>query len=105
MGAFCRPRSLYGKGRRSRFSFGHDSSGGIFLFQQGLYVACNIAFATSPPSSLSSYAAAVERGFGSGVDYGQIVKTNAAIRCTPAMEAGVTNSPWTVANLVEMIEG
>jgi len=33
------------------------------------------------------------------------VKTNAAIRCTPAMEAGITNSPWTVANLVEMIEG
>ena len=28
-----------------------------------------------------------------------------SLRCTPAMEAGVTNSPWTVANLVEMIEG
>jgi IS1 family transposase len=37
--------------------------------------------------------------------YYNFVKTNAAIRCTPAMEAGVTNSPWTVANLVEMIEG
>jgi hypothetical protein len=28
--------------------------------------------------SLSSYAVAVERGFGSGVDYGQIVKTYAS---------------------------
>ena len=28
--------------------------------------------------SLQSYAAAVERGFGSGVDYGQIVKTYAS---------------------------
>lgn len=26
------------------------------------------------------------------------------IRCTPAMEAGVTTSPWTVRELVDMIE-
>jgi len=37
--------------------------------------------------------------------YYNFVKTHTPLRCTPAMEAGVTNSPWTVANLVEMIEG
>ena len=36
--------------------------------------------------------------------YYNFVKINAAIRCTPAMEAGVTDSAWTVANLIEMIE-
>jgi hypothetical protein len=37
--------------------------------------------------------------------YYNFVKTNGAIRRTPAMEAGVTDSAWTVANLVEMVEG
>jgi hypothetical protein len=37
--------------------------------------------------------------------YYNFVKTYAAIRCTSAMEAGVVNSPWTIANLVEVIEG
>jgi hypothetical protein len=32
------------------------------------------------------------------------VKTNAAIRCAPAVEAGVINSAWTVADLVAIIE-
>lgn len=36
--------------------------------------------------------------------YYNFVKFNGAIRCTPAMAAGVSNSPWTVRELVEMIE-
>ena len=36
--------------------------------------------------------------------YYNFVKFHKAIRCTPAMEAGVTNSAWTVADLVGMIE-
>jgi IS1 family transposase len=36
--------------------------------------------------------------------YYNFVKVHQTIRCTPAMEAGVTNSIWTVADLVGMIE-
>lgn len=36
--------------------------------------------------------------------YYNFVKVHTAIRCTPAMEAGVANSAWTVQNLVEMAE-
>lgn len=36
--------------------------------------------------------------------YYNYVKVNRAVRCTPAMTAGVTNTPWTVQDLVEMIE-
>lgn len=36
--------------------------------------------------------------------YYNFVKHHATIRCTPAMEAGVENSAWTVQNLVEMAE-
>ena len=37
--------------------------------------------------------------------YYNFVKTHKTIRCTPAVEAGVTETAWTVADLVEMIEG
>ena len=37
--------------------------------------------------------------------YYNFVKVHQTIRCTPAMEAGVTNSIWTVADLVGMVEG
>jgi len=50
---------------------------------------------------LENFKAAVALHYG----YYNFVKVNGAIRCTPAMEAGVTNSAWTVADLVEMIEG
>jgi IS1 family transposase len=36
--------------------------------------------------------------------YYNFVKSNIAIRCTPAMAAGVSNSLWTVRDLVEMVE-
>jgi hypothetical protein len=36
--------------------------------------------------------------------YYNFVKIHKTIRCTPAMEAGVTTSPWTVRELVDMIE-
>jgi hypothetical protein len=36
--------------------------------------------------------------------YYNFVKSNIAIRCTPAMAAGVTSTFWTVRDLVEMIE-
>ena len=36
--------------------------------------------------------------------YYNFVKINSAVRCTPAMAAGVTSSLWTVRDLVEMIE-
>jgi len=36
--------------------------------------------------------------------YYNFVKSNIAIRCTPAMAAGVTDTFWTVRDLVEMIE-
>jgi hypothetical protein len=36
--------------------------------------------------------------------YHDFVKINSAIRCTPAMAAGVANTLWTVRDLVEMIE-
>jgi hypothetical protein len=32
------------------------------------------------------------------------MQSNIAIRCTPAMAAGVTSIFWTVRDLVEMIE-
>ena len=34
--------------------------------------------------------------------YYNFVKSHTSIRCTPAMEAGVVNSAWTVQDLVEM---
>jgi hypothetical protein len=34
--------------------------------------------------------------------YYNFVKSHTTIRCTPAMEAGVVNSAWTVQDLVEM---
>jgi IS1 family transposase len=37
--------------------------------------------------------------------YYNFVKMHKTIRCTPAMAAGVVSSQWTVANLVEMVEG
>lgn len=37
--------------------------------------------------------------------YYNFVKSNIAIRCTPAMAAGVTDTFWTVRDLVEMVEG
>lgn len=42
-----------------------------------------------------------------GLHYGHynFVKFHKTTRCTPAMAAGVTNSAWTVRDLVEMIEG
>jgi len=49
---------------------------------------------------LENFKAAVALHYG----YYNFVKVNGAIRCTPAMEAGVTDSAWTVADLVEMIE-
>jgi len=49
---------------------------------------------------LENFKAAVALHYG----YYNFVKTNGAIRCTPAMEAGVTDSAWTVTDLVEMIE-
>jgi len=36
--------------------------------------------------------------------YYNFVKSDIAIRCTPAMAAGVTNTFWTVRDLVEMVE-
>jgi IS1 family transposase len=36
--------------------------------------------------------------------YYNFLKSNIAIRCTPAMAAGVTDTFWTVRDLVEMIE-
>jgi IS1 family transposase len=36
--------------------------------------------------------------------YYNFVKSNIAIRCTPAMAAGVTNTFWTVRDLITMIE-
>jgi IS1 family transposase len=49
---------------------------------------------------LENFKAAVALHYG----YYNFVKTHTSLRCTPAMEAGVTNSAWTVAKLVEMIE-
>jgi len=49
---------------------------------------------------LENFKAAVALHYG----YYNFVKTNAAIRCAPAVEAGVINSVWTVGNLVAMIE-
>lgn len=42
-----------------------------------------------------------------GLHYGyyNFVKTHKTLRCAPAVEAGVINNAWTVAGLVEMIEG
>lgn len=50
---------------------------------------------------LDNFKAAVALHYG----YYNFVKMHKSIRCTPAMAAGVVNSPWTVGNLVEMIEG
>ena len=50
---------------------------------------------------MENFKAAVALHYG----YYNFVKMHKSIRCTPAMAAGVVNSPWTVGNLVEMIEG
>ena len=50
---------------------------------------------------LENFRAAVALHYG----YYNLVKIHRSIRCTPAMAAGITNSPWTVADLVEIIEG
>lgn len=50
---------------------------------------------------IENFRAAVALHYG----YYNFVKFHKSIRCTPAMAAGVVTSPWTVANLVEMIEG
>ena len=50
---------------------------------------------------LENFKAAVALHFA----YYNFVKIHRTIRCTPAMEAGVTTSLWTVGDLVEMIEG
>lgn len=49
---------------------------------------------------LENFKAAVALHFA----YYNFVKIHRTIRCTPAMEAGVTTSLWTVGDLVEMIE-
>lgn len=38
------------------------------------------------------------------IAYYNFVKSNIAIHCTPAMAAGVTNTFWTVRDLVEMVD-
>lgn len=50
---------------------------------------------------MENFKAAVALHYG----YYNFVKMHKSIRCTPAMASGVVNSPWTVGNLVEMIEG
>jgi len=50
---------------------------------------------------MENFKAAVSLHYG----YYNLVKMHKSIRCTPAMAAGVVNSPWSVGNLVEMIEG
>ena len=49
---------------------------------------------------IENFRAAVALHYG----YYNFVKIHKTIRCTPAMEAGVTTSPWTVRDLVDMIE-
>ena len=50
---------------------------------------------------LENFKAAVALNF----TYYNFCKIHRTIRCTPAMEAGVSNSVWTVGDLVTMIEG
>jgi len=50
---------------------------------------------------IENFRAAVALHYG----YYNFVKIHKTIRCTPAMEAGVATSPWTVRDLVDMIEG
>ena len=50
---------------------------------------------------MENFKAAVALHYG----YYNFVKTHKTIRCAPAVEAGVINTAWTVADLVEMIEG
>ena len=50
---------------------------------------------------LENFKAAVALHYG----YYNFVKTHKTIRCAPAVEAGVIDSAWTVADLVAMIEG
>ena len=35
------------------------------------------------------------------IAYYNFVKTHGSLRCTPAMEAGIENSAWSVADLVD----
>jgi IS1 family transposase len=46
-----------------------------------------------------------EAAIGLHYAYYNFCKRHATIRCTPAMEAGVADSQWTTADLVEMTEG
>jgi hypothetical protein len=49
---------------------------------------------------LENFKAAVALHYG----YYNFVKVHKTIRCTPAMEAGVANSAWTVQDLVGMAD-
>ena len=49
---------------------------------------------------LENFKAAVGLHYG----YYNFVKTHKTTRCAPAVAAGVINSAWTVADLVEMVE-
>jgi hypothetical protein len=50
---------------------------------------------------IENFKAAVALHYG----YYNFVKTHGTIRCTLAMEAGLADSAWTVAGLVELVEG
>jgi hypothetical protein len=57
------------------------------------------------PLTLSFYSnSAVPYSVAMHYAYYNFVKSNIAIRCTPAMAAVVTSTFWTVRDLVEMVE-
>jgi len=64
------------------------------------YIKCLTRLTNAFSKKLENFKAAVALHYA----YYNFVKSNIAIRCTPAMAAGVTSTFWTVRDLVEMIE-
>jgi len=78
-------------------------TGSVLICLLGAYLLLTIGAAWRPRLTLAfskkreNFEAAVALHFA----YYNFVKRHSTIRCTPAMAAGVTNSFWSVGNLVE----
>ena len=68
---------------------GNNSPGTLSVLRNGRYVATLLAKLDNFKSAIALHLA-----------YYNFVKTHGTLRCTPAMEAGIENSAWTVSDLL-----